>query len=406
MSLISIKLTVAAALAATMLNPTIIAQTQAQKQSPASAPSPVDRNAAGDSPADPGPLATDLSPALTPPAIQKAMRKVADWQIAYAEPRFNQQWTYAALYDGLIAASTATGDPKYQDAVQRMSEHFDWKLIDNRFPHADDEALGRAYLELYQQHPTPERIASTREVLDHLIAHPDDPKKLLWWWCDALFMAPPVLAEMSKITNDRKYLDYMDRQWWITSAYLYDPQEKLYFRDDTYFTKKEANGQKLFWARGNGWVLAGLATVLQNMPADYPTRPKYVAQFRAMAERVIALQQPDGLWRSGLLDPAAYAQPEDSGSAFFAYGLAWGIDNGLLDRKLYLPHVTSAWQGLLQHVYADGRLGAIQPIGAAPGDVKASSSYVYGIGAFLLAGSELTKMTTRKPIHAGGNPPR
>ncbi len=372
----------------------VLGTMQGHAQQPAAnATAPVDRNAAGDSLDNPGPLAKDLSPALNPAAIKQAMRKVADWQIAYAEPRFNQQWTYAPLYDGLLATSRTTGDPHYRDAVQRTAERFDWKLIDTRFPHADDEALGRAYLELYQEHPAPERIAATRDVLDRLIAHPDDPKKILWWWCDALFMAPQVLARMSQITGDRKYLDYMDREWWITSNYLYDPQERLYFRDDTYFNKKEANGQKLFWARGNGWVLAGLAAVLEAMPADYPTRPKYVAQFRAIAARVAGLQQVDGLWRSGLLDAAAYQMPEVSGSAFFTYGLAWGIDAGLLGRKNFLPHVAKAWGGLLQHVYADGRLGAIQPIGAAPGAFSASSSYVYGVGAFLLAGSELTKLS-------------
>ncbi len=389
-----IQTTTLLALAAISLLPIAKAQ-QTRPPTPAT----VDREAAGDSSDQPGPLASDLSPALNATAIHKAMHKVADWQLAHSEPNFNQQWTYAALYDGLLAASNSTQDPKYRSAVQHAAERFDWKLLDTRFPHADDEAIGRAYLELYQAPPAPERIAQTRQVLDRLIAQPIQPspdplKKDLWWWCDALFMAPPVLARMSVITGDRKYLDYMDKQWWTTSATLYDPQERLYFRDASYFQKKDANGEKLFWSRGNGWVLAGLAEVLKLMPADYPSRPKYVAQFRAMAERIVGLQQPDGLWRSSLLDPRAYAMPEVSGSAFFTYALAWGIDSGILDRKLYLPHVEKGWQGLLQHIYADGRLGSIQPVGAAPGAFTASSSYVYGVGAFLLAGSELTTLST------------
>jgi rhamnogalacturonyl hydrolase YesR len=390
---------------ATVLSGCIVRAQQASPEEHAKAPltsTSVDRDAAGDSLEQPGPLATDLSPALDKADIQKAMRKVANWQITYAEPKFNQQWTYAALYDGLLAASDSTGDTKYRMAVLQAAKRFDWKLLDTRFPHADDEALGRAYLELYQADPVPERIAQTREVLDRLVARsdesPDGQHKDLWWWCDALFMAPPVLARMSSVTGDRKYLDYMDQQWWITSATLYDPEERLYFRDSSFLLKKEANGQKLFWARGNGWVLAGLAEILQLMPANYPNRPKYVAQFRAIAERVGGLQQSDGLWRSGLLDPNAYAMPEVSGSAFFIYGLAWGIDAGLLDRNVYLPHVQKGWQGLLQHIYADGRLGAIQPVGAAPGAFTASSSYVYGVGAFLLAGSELTKLASHGMI--------
>ena len=352
----------------------------------------VDRNAAGDSPADPGPLATDLSSALTPEAVKAAMRKVANWQVSTGEPHYNQQWTYAALYDGLLAASRATGDPRFHDSVLHMAEGFRWQLIDDRFPHADDEAIGGAYLELYQENPAPERIAAVRTIMDRLIARKDDPAKNVWWWCDALFMAPPVLARLSEITGDRKYLDYMNHEWWLTSAALYDPAERLFFRDDRYLTRREANGKKLFWSRGNGWVLAGLAAVLTSMPADYPDRPRYVEQFRAMAARVKELQGSNGLWRSGLLDPGAYSSPEISGSDFFVYALAWGVNHGILPREGNEEAIRRGWQGTLRHIYQDGRLGSIQPIDAAPGAVKDSSSYVYGVGAFLLAGSEITKM--------------
>jgi sialate O-acetylesterase len=346
----------------------------------------------GDAPDAPGPLATDLSLAIDPASIHRAMRKVADWQIATGEARFNRLWTFATLYDGLLATSESTGDPKYKDAVLRMAERNQWQLIDTRFPHADDEALGRAYLALYHDHPAPERIDAVRATMDRLIARPDDPREKLWSWCDALFMAPPVLADLAKITASPKYLDYMNREWWITSKALYDPAEHLFFRDKSYITRNEANGQKLFWARGNGWVFASLAYLLETMPPDHPDRPKYVTQFQQMAQRIASLQQSDGLWRSGLLDPGAYPQPEISSSAFFTYGLAWGINHGLLDRKQYFPQAAKAWKGMIEHIYADGRLGSIQSIDAAPGAVKPSGSYVYGVGAFLLAGSELSKM--------------
>jgi rhamnogalacturonyl hydrolase YesR len=166
----------------------------------------------------------------------------------------------------------------------------------------------------------------------------------------------------------------------------------LFYRDKSFFNAHEANGSKVFWARGNGWVFAGLARVLAEMPADYPARPRYVAQFREMAEAIASLQGTDGLWRAGLLDQAAYSLPENSGSAFNAYGFAYGIHSGILDREKYLPVVEKAWQGLLSHVYEDGRLGCIQPVGAAPGAFTATSSYVYGTGAFLLAGSEIYRL--------------
>lgn len=371
----------------------------AQAQAPAhqkSAVVPVDRNAAGDAPDNPGPLATNLSSAIRPKAISAAMKKVADWELTVAEPSFNQQWTFAALYDGLIAASATTHDAKYRDAVLHMAEHYNWQLLDKRFPHADDQALGQSYLDLYMLDHRPERLANTKAIMDRLVVRQDDPNKLLWWWCDALFMSPPVLLRTYAITHDHKYLDYMDHEWWLTSASLYDQQDHLYFRDSRYLTQKQANGQKLFWSRGNGWVMGGLANVLEFMPADYPSRPKYVEQFQQMAAKLAEIQSPDGLWRSGLLDPGSYELPEVSGSAFITYGIAYGINHHILDRAKYQPVVEKAWKGMLSHVYADGRLGSIQPIDGQPGKFKPSASYVYGVGGFLLAGSEMHQLAKSK----------
>lgn len=349
----------------------------------------------------PGPLATDLSPALIPRDVRHAMRKVADWQLRVSESRFSTDWTYAALYDGLLAAARTASEPRYDAAVLAFAQRADWNL-GPRSTHADDEAVAQAYLELYRQRPAPERIAAFKAEADKLLKRPDDPAKDLWWWCDALFMAPPALARLAKATGDTRYLDYMDREWWLTSKHLYDPAAHLYSRDSSYLDQHEKNGAKLFWSRGNGWVLAGLARVIPYLPADYPSRDKYVAQFREMAGAVAAIQGEDGLWRSGLLDPTAYQQPEVSGSAFFTFALAWGINEGLLDKTTFEPVVTKAWKGLLAHVYADGRLGSIQKVGAAPGEISPGGSYVYGVGAFLLAGSEVDRLALGE---ARGTPP-
>ena len=314
---------------------------------------------------------------------------MTDWELTRTKETFNQQWTYAALYDGMLAASKTTGDAHYHDAMVRMAQHFNWKLHNERFPHADDMALGQSYLDMYLETRDPVRIADTKAIMDQLIAHPDDPAKLLWWWCDALFMAPPGLARISAATGNRRYLDYMDREWWQTSTSLYDPAEHLYFRDSRYFTQKQENGQKIFWSRGNGWVMGAFAKVLEIMPSNYPSRGRYLAQYREMAERIASIQGENGLWRSGLLDPGAYDLLEVSGSAFFTYSLAWGIHHGVMDRAKYEPVVRRAWAGILKHVYADGRLGSIQPIDGQPGKFKPSASYVYGVGGFLLAASEL-----------------
>jgi unsaturated rhamnogalacturonyl hydrolase len=364
------------------------------------AASTVDREAVGDAPDDPGPLAADMSPALKPADIRRAIKKVADWQLRVAEPNFNSQWTFAALYDGLIAASVATGDPRYRQAVLGYAARQQWKLLDDRFPHADDMALGRAYLDLYladrPKQREPERIADTKAILDRLIERPDDPAKDLWWWCDALFMAPPVLTRMSIATDDPRYRQFMEREWAVTTKSLYDPSHHLYFRDARYLTKKERNGQPIFWSRGNGWVMGALVKILQTMPVTDPRRPEFVQQFRDMAAEVASIQGPDGLWRSGLLDPDSYPLPEISGSAFFTYAIAYGINEHILDQDKYLPVIERSWTGILSHIYADGRLGSIQPIDGQPGMFKPSASYVYGVGGFLLAGAELEKLSRDK----------
>jgi unsaturated rhamnogalacturonyl hydrolase len=345
----------------------------------------------GDTPAVAPPLATDLSPKLTRKNVSHAMQKVADWQLARAEPGFSQDWTFAALYTGFMAVPKAANGEKYQQAMLRMSRKFNWQP-GPRVPNADDGAIGQTYLDLYFRYHDPAMMAPIRERMDAVMALPDNPEKPLWWWCDALYMAPPVLAKLSRATGERKYLDFMDHEWWITSNLLYSPTNHLFFRDKSFLDKHEANGSPIFWSRGNGWVFAALARVLAEMPRDYPSRPKYVAQFKEMAEALAALQGPDGLWRPGLLDAGAYKLPENSGSAFYTYAFAYGINSGILERAKYLPVVEKAWQGLLSHIYEDGRLGCIQPVGAAPGDFTAASSYVFGTGAFLLAGSEVYRL--------------
>jgi rhamnogalacturonyl hydrolase YesR len=332
-----------------------------------------------------------LKPALKPKFVRQAIRKVADWQLARSQPYFDQLWTSGALYAGFLAASQATGDPKYRDTVRAMGEQFHWQL---RTPAAnpDNQCLAQAYLELYRQERQQKMLAAVQDEFDALAALPPDAEHNPWWWCDTLFMAPPAWARMYAATNDRKYLDYLNREWWTTSGKLYDQQEHLYFRDAGFFAQREANGRKMFWSRGNGWVMAGMVRVLQFLPRDYPDRPRYLAQFRDMAARVAELQGPDGLWRAGLLDPEYYGLPENSGSAFFVYALAWGINEGILDRHGFQPVVAKAWKGLLAHIYADGRLGCIQQTGDAPSFYKPTASYNYGVGAFLLAGSEVLRL--------------
>ena len=356
----------------------------------------------GSSPADGGPLAKDLSPILTAQNVDKATRKVADWELSTNQPYFDQIWTSAALYTGFMAASASTGDPKYRDAMLAMARKFDFGLR-SKLPNADDQAIAQTYLDLYFTEPVDRQdthwIEPARAGLDSVIdlktLNPTDPR-IPWWWCDALFMAPPVWARMAKATGDPKYITYLDGNFQLTSDLLYNKQEHLYARDATYLTRTEANGKPMFWSRGNGWVMAGIVRTYDLLPAKDPRKPFYAGQLKEMATRVAALQDKDGLWHAGLLDPDHYPLPEISGSAFFTFSIAWGINHGILDRKTFEPVVAKAWKGILTHIYADGRLGCIQQTGAEPAFYYPTSSYDYGVGAYLLAAAELKTMVTHK----------
>ncbi len=357
----------------------------------------------------PAPGPAGLSSDISPQPVLAVMKKVADWQLTQPSKHAPDDWTFAALYTGIMALGQISDDPKYHDAMTAMGEKQHWQPA-RRIYDADDHCVCQTYLELYLQHRDPAMLGPTKERFDQILAHPNTNDlhfvknaRNRWTWCDALFMGPPAWLRLYAATGDKKYLDFMDREWWATSDYLYDKTEHLYFRDSTYFDKREANGKKIFWSRGNGWVLAGLARVLQVIPPEYPHRKLYQEQYRQMAARIVALQQDDGLWRASLLDPASYPLKETSGSGFYTFALAWGINRGLLDRATYEPAVCKAWKALVQCVTPDGKLEHVQPIGADPKRFDPTHSDVYGVGAFLLAGSEIYRLAlTDLPAAAYG----
>ncbi|WP_347303890.1 glycoside hydrolase family 88 protein [Croceibacterium sp. TMG7-5b_MA50] len=319
-------------------------------------------------------------------------------------------WVSATFYTGLTRVARVSDRPEPMRFLVSVADHFNFAMRGTRSPkgllNADDQAIGELYQELYVLRREDGYIMPTQQRLDfslpHLRAEPQ-PARLVWWWCDALFMAPPVLSRMSAITGDRRYLDAMDVQWWRTSQALYDPAEGLFFRDPRFVTHRSDSGGKVFWSRGNGWVLAGLARVLDHMPADYPTRDRYLDQFRQMAARIAGLQQSDGLWRADLLDVSAFPEPETSGSALHTYALAWGVNHGVLPRDEYLPQVLRGWAGLNRHILPNGQLGAVQKTGDQPVPTAADDVGMYGTGAFLLAAAEIMQLA--QPVQALPVPP-
>ena len=345
---------------------------------------------------------TQSSPELSAPVILESMKKVADWQLTNDSPSLSHyqinSWTYGAFYVGVMALDSISDTPKYREAMLATGKKVDWQP-GKRAYHSDDQCVGQMYLELYLRDHDPAMLGPIKAKLDNVLAHPSSDslefgkgKQDRYWWCDSLFMGPPTWALLYKATGDKKYLDFMDKEWWAASDYLYDKDEHLYFRDSRYFTQKEANGKKIFWSRGNGWVIAGLARVLELMPANYPDRARYETQFKEMAAKIASLQQPDGLWHASLLDPESYPLKETSGSGFYTFALAWGINHKLLDRATYQPVVDKGWIALEGCVTPDGKLGYVQQVGADPKSFKPEDFEVYGAGAFLLAGKEMYLM--------------
>ena len=345
-----------------------------------------------------------LSGAMEPVAIKAVMKKVADWQLANPSKHNTADWTYGAFYTGLTAWAQMADTDTYYDALLEFGKKNQWRP-DKRVYHADDYVVSQMYIDMYRKYKCPKMIEATQENLDYMLANPSaDSIKMpdngngnekRWSWCDALFMGPPVWAMMAQITGESKYLGYMNSEWWTTTELLYDTDEHLYYRDSRYFDRQEANGQKIFWSRGNGWVFAGVVRVLQELPADYPDRGKYVKIYKEMAAKIVDIQPEEGLWHPSLLDPESYPSKEASGSGFYCYGLAWGINNGLLEEKKYLTAVDKAWSGLVSCVHDDGKLGYVQPIGTDPKEVTADQTDVFGVGSFLLAGSEVYKVAVR-----------
>ena len=337
-----------------------------------------------------------------PDAVQSTLNttlKVKPSQILKIRMENNSSkgWEQGALYTGLYAFSEISEDSIYTKALKIICEANQWKL-GPRIYHADDHCVGQLYLDMYKLFKKANMISDVQMRFDWIIKHPAEQSVWIkegqerWTWCDALFMSPPVWAKLSSITGSMEYLDFMNREWWATADHLYDKKENLFFRDDRYFEGREPNGKKIFWSRGNGWVMAGIARILEEMPQNYLARPRYEKILKEMADKIALLQTDNGLWHPSLLDTEHYPFTETSCSGFFCYAFAWGVNNGLLDRAKFLPVIQKAWDGLIGSIGKDGKLGWVQLPGHSPDEVKSENTASYGVGAFLLAGSEVYKL--------------
>jgi unsaturated rhamnogalacturonyl hydrolase len=312
-------------------------------------------------------------------------------------------WTRGVYYEGLMALYGLDKKKTYYNYAVDWGQKHQWGLRNGPTGrNADDQCAGQTYLDLYQIDPQPERIKELKAAIDNTV---HSPKVDDWWWIDALQMAMPVYAKLGVMTKDTAYTEKMYRMYTFSKTQhgghgLYNPQDSLWWRDKDFVPPyQEPNGQDCYWGRGNGWVVAALVRVLDILPRDAPHRAEYEQTYLAMMRALPRLQRPDGYWNVSLHDPTNFGGKELSGTALFTYGMAWGVRQGLLDKAKYQPIITKAWNAMATEcVHPDGALGYVQGTGKEPKDGQ-PVSYTskpdfedYGLGCFLLAGSEVYKL--------------
>jgi len=347
--------------------------------------------------------------------VLKLASRVADWQLErmgathgvtkFAEETANpRSWQQGAFWVGMTHLADVTGEKRFATAINAMGKANQWQP-GKRIYHADDHVIAQSYLWSARHGAGAEAIAPVRATFDAILAKPpvdhlsfvvskdyeSTPCLRRWCWCDALFMSPPAWVELSRQTGDPRYTNFAMAEFWATTDFLYDPVEALYFRDSRFFERRDEQGRKLFWSRGNGWVFAGIANILDVLPKDNPHRPRLEALFRDMAARLKSVQKSDGYWPPSLLAPEN-SPPETSGTGFYVYGFAWGVKNRLLDAATYRPAIDKGWAALTRAVAKDGRLGWVQQVSDRPESVAETDTQYYGVGAFLLAASAVAQL--------------
>lgn len=336
--------------------------------------------------------------------IKYIMRQTADWQLANPVNESRLDWHYGAFYIGMEALYETVKEDRYLNEMINIGQKHDWKILNHLF-NADRLTIADVYTWLYEIKNDTEMIDFAKWVMNsHKVrtvkadpSYETNDYRFEWWtWCDALFMAPPSFARMYQATGDTSYLKYAIDHWWITSDYLYSEEDSLFFRDDRFFERKSENGKKIFWCRGNGWVAAGLARMLNIIPQNHPSRSMFENQFKEMVHKLLSLQRDHGLWTASLYDPEQLPMGESSGSAFFTFALAWGINNGYLDKELFEPAVIKAWSALCANVNEWGRLGYVQQVAGDPYPFFEYQSQVYATGAFLLCGKEMITLLSNE----------
>lgn len=312
-------------------------------------------------------------------------------------------WTRGVYYEGLMALHQIYPKAEYYDYAVAWGEAHKWGMRNgNTTRNADDQCCGQTYLDLYEMDPQPERLRNIKTCMDMLVNTPQNDD---WDWIDAIQMGMPVLAKLGVMYCDNRYFEKMYDMYHYTKHKhgengLWNAEDGLWWRDADFDPPyKEPNGEDCYWSRGNGWVVAALVRVLDLIPENAPHRKEYIDDLKTMCEALVKVQREDGFWNVSLHDPTNFGGKETSGTALFIYGMAYGINNGILKKDDYYPVIAKAWNAMVKDaVHKNGFLGYLQGTGKEPKDGQPVTYDSmpdfedYGLGCFLLAGSELYKI--------------
>lgn len=325
------------------------------------------------------------------------MHRADTYQIAHpVMPPGDRNWERGAWYTGVMEAWKATHDPFFLHQALDWGKQSGWQVGTEK-PGANRLFSAETWLELSLLRHDPAMMQPTIDWLK--TDAPNSPGGARRWYLDgdrpyvdSLYGAA-VFPMLARATGNKAYLSTMRAFFNDIDGELWDKDAGLFYRDPTYIGKRTARGKKIFWSRGNGWAFAGIARVLEYLPSNDPDRPRYIAIFQRMAAELVARQSPDGFWRANLDDPEDVPNPESSGTGFFCFGLAWGINHHLLDRKEYLPAVEKAYAALAGAVSPEGKVEWGQQVDAQPNPATKDSTHEYVTGAFLLASGEVYRLS-------------
>jgi len=351
--------------------------------------------------------------------IVNKMILVNDYWINGHPDSGDNRWARAVYFVGNMAMYDIYPDDKYHDYAEAWAIRWKWELNDgDGTTDADNQAAGQVYIALYNRNPQLYKIEHIQASINNMVNSSDVTN---WGWIDALFMAMPNFVELGNINLDTAFYDKVwDLYEWTKYLEggngLYsdngnnNENDFLWWRDKTQTPPNlTSEGKNIYWSRGNGWVIAAMVKILKELPSSDSHYEEYRQTLVSMASSLKDRQRPDGFWNVNLDDPDDYGGKETSGTAFFTYALAYGINAGILEAAIYEPVVDKAWNGMVNDaVQASGRLGYIQGAGFAPQSSQplgANSTRDFGVGAFLLAGSEVVKMASGIMPEPGNPPP-